>query len=134
MKVAQNDETNLETQPVHPPHIPNLSNSQLSPSGSSARKHGTPGILPGCFPPSPVSPHTALEHVLLCLLSCYALACYVFTVSPPSSLRSRTGQQQRRSRSLPERRGGRNSKYNANISMTMYDKTMSGVRCAQTRY
>ena len=29
-------------------------------------------------------------------------------------LRSRTGQQQCRSRSLPERRGGRNSKYNAN--------------------
>ena len=43
-------------------------------------------------------------------------------------LRSRTGQQQRRSRSLPERRGGRNSKYNANISMTMRDMTMSGAR------
>ena len=48
-------------------------------------------------------------------------------------LRSRTGQQQRRSRSLPERRGGRNSKYNANISMTMCDMTMSGARCALTR-
>ena len=48
-------------------------------------------------------------------------------------LRSRTGQQQRRSRSLPERRGGRNSKYNANISMTMRDVTMSDVRCALTR-
>ena len=30
MKVAQNDETNPDTQPVRPPHIPNLSNSQLS--------------------------------------------------------------------------------------------------------
>ena len=29
-------------------------------------------------------------------------------------LRSRTGQQQRRSRSLPERRGGRNNEYRAN--------------------
>ena len=48
-------------------------------------------------------------------------------------LRSRTGQQQRRSRSLPERRGGRNSKYNANISMTMRDMTMSGARRVLTR-
>ena len=63
MKVAQNDETNPDTRSVRPPHTPNLSNPQLSPSGSSARKHGTPGILPGCFPPSPVSPPTALEHV-----------------------------------------------------------------------
>ena len=63
MKVAQDDETNPNTQPVCPPHIPSIANPQLSPSGSSARKHGTPGILPGCFPPSLVSPHTALEHV-----------------------------------------------------------------------
>ena len=48
-------------------------------------------------------------------------------------LRSRTGQQQCRSRSLPERRGGRNSKYNANISMTMRDMTMSSGRCVLTR-
>ena len=48
-------------------------------------------------------------------------------------LRSRTGQQQCRSRSLPERRGGRNSKYNANISMTMRDMTMSGARGVLTR-
>ena len=49
-------------------------------------------------------------------------------------LRSRTGQQQCRSRSLPERRGGRNSKYNANISMTMRDMKMSGARCVLTQY
>ena len=48
-------------------------------------------------------------------------------------LRSRTGQQQCRSRSLLERRGGRNSKYNANISMTMRDMTMNGTRCVLTR-
>src|SRR3954469_12871375 len=51
MKVAQNDETILDTQPVHPPHTPNLSNSQLSPSVSSARKRETPGILSRMFPP-----------------------------------------------------------------------------------
>ena len=28
--------------------------------------------------------------------------------------------------------GGRNSKYNANISMTMHDMTMNGLRCALT--
>ena len=48
-------------------------------------------------------------------------------------LRSRTGQQQCRSRSLPERRGGGNSKYNANISMTMRDMTVSGARGVLTR-
>ena len=51
MKVAQNDETNPDTQPVRPPHIPNLSNSQLSSSGSSVRKRETPGILSRMFPP-----------------------------------------------------------------------------------
>ena len=34
---------------------------------------------------------------------------------------------------LDERRGGRNNKYNANISMTVHDKTMRGARCALTR-
>ena len=31
------------------------------------------------------------------------------------------------------RRGGRNNKYNANISMTMEDMSMHGARCALTR-
>ena len=51
MKVAQNDETNSDTQPVRPPHLPNLSNTQLSPSGSSVRKRETSGILSRMFPP-----------------------------------------------------------------------------------
>ena len=51
MKVAQNDETNPNTQPVHPPHIPSIANTQLSPSGSSVRKRETPGILSRMFPP-----------------------------------------------------------------------------------
>ena len=51
MKVAQNDETIPDTQPVRPPHTSNISNTQLSPSGSSVRKRETPGILSRMFPP-----------------------------------------------------------------------------------
>src|SRR5512141_2693173 len=51
MKVAQNDGTIPDTQSVRPPHTPNLSNSQLFPSGSSVRKRETPGILSRMFPP-----------------------------------------------------------------------------------
>ena len=51
MKVAQNDETNPDTQPVRPPHIPSIANTQLSPSGSPVQKHETPGILSRMFPP-----------------------------------------------------------------------------------
>ena len=51
MKVAQNDETNPDTQPVRPPRIPSIANTQLSPSGSSVRKRKTPGILSRMFSP-----------------------------------------------------------------------------------
>ena len=51
MKVAQNDETNPDTQPVRLPHIPSIANTQLSPSGSSVRKRETPGILSRMFSP-----------------------------------------------------------------------------------
>ena len=51
MKVAQNDETNLDTQPVHPPHIPSIVNMQQPPSVSSVRKCLTPRILSRMFPP-----------------------------------------------------------------------------------
>ena len=51
MKVAQNDETNPDTQPVCPPHIPTIENTQLSPSGSSVQKRETLGILSRMFPP-----------------------------------------------------------------------------------
>ena len=51
MKVAQNDETNPDTQAVRPPHIPSIANTQLSPSGSSVRKRETLGILSRMFPP-----------------------------------------------------------------------------------
>ena len=49
-------------------------------------------------------------------------------------LRSRTGQQQCRSRSLPERRGGRNNEYNANKCISMHDMTKRDARCALTWY
>ena len=90
MKVAQNDETNPDTQPIHPPHTPNISNSQLSPSGSSARKHETPGILFRGFSPftgityyrvrAHRTPRIALIYfVVLCLLSIH----YFFPLFSP---------------------------------------------------
>ena len=89
MKVAQNDETISDTQPVRPPHPPNLSNLQLSPSGSSARKHGTPGILPGCFPLHryhllPRRTRLALPVILLCtcLLCIYCFSPLFSSVDP----------------------------------------------------
>ena len=48
-------------------------------------------------------------------------------------LRSRTGQQQHRSRSLPKSRGGRNNKYSANISKTTQDMTKHDARRVLTR-
>ena len=79
MKVAQNDETNSDTQPVRPPHIPSIANSQLSLSGSSVRKRETPGILSRMFSPftgityyrvrAHRTPRIALLYfVMLCLL------------------------------------------------------------------
>ena len=64
MKVAQNDETNLDTQPVRPPRIPSIANMQLSPSGSSARKHGTPGILSQTISPfASITPYCVRTHL-----------------------------------------------------------------------
>ena len=51
MKVAQNDETNPNTQPVRPPRIPSIVNPQLSPSGTSVQKREAPGILSRMFHP-----------------------------------------------------------------------------------
>ena len=51
MKVAQNDETNLDTQPVRLSRIPSIANTQLSPSVSSVQKHETPWIFCRMFLP-----------------------------------------------------------------------------------
>ena len=73
MKVAQNDETNPDTQPVCPQHIPSIANTQLSPpvhlSGNAEHRE----YFPGCFPPSPVSPIPALDHPWHRILPCYIL-------------------------------------------------------------
>ena len=62
-------------------------------------------------------------------------ACLVTLASRCRQQRSRSGhQQQRQSRSLPERRGGRSNEYNANRCITMHDMTKRDARCALTRY
>ena len=83
MKVAQNDETNPDTQSVRPPHPPNLSNPQLSPSVSSARKHETPGILSRMIPPltSTTSYRVRTRLALLVDLLCTCLLC-IYCFSP----------------------------------------------------
>ena len=48
MKVAQNDETNPNTEFVCQPHVPSIANMQLSLSG---QKRGIPGILSRMFSP-----------------------------------------------------------------------------------
>src|SRR3989337_2719044 len=74
MKVAQNDETKLNTQTVRPPHTPSISNTQLSPSGSSARKRETPGILSQMFPPfAGITSYRVRAH----LTPLFALSCIV---------------------------------------------------------
>ena len=95
MKVAQNDETNPDTQSVRPPHTPNLSNSQLFPSGSSARKRETPGILSRMFPPFVgitsyrIRAHLALRIVLSCTVV-LMFALYLLFLPPLLSLDTET--------------------------------------------
>ena len=90
MKVAQNDETNSDTQPVRTPRIPSIPNTQLSPSGSFVRKCETPGILSRMFPPfvgitsyrvrAYLAPcFASLCFVMLCLLRIY---CFFPLFSP----------------------------------------------------
>src|SRR3954470_19182704 len=77
MKVAKNDETNKNTQPVRLPHIPSIANTQLSPSGSSVRKRETPGILSQMFPPFVgITSYRVRAHLTpLFSLSCICLHC-----------------------------------------------------------
>ena len=98
MKVAQNDETNPDTQPVRPPHIPNISNSQLSPSGSSVRKRETPRIPSRMFPPfagitypyvrSPLAQRIAASCFVLLLIALLFMVfplLYFFPVDPETA-------------------------------------------------
>ena len=90
MTVAQNDETNPDTQPVRPPHIPNVSNSQVSPSVSSVRKCETSGILSRMFPPFvsitsyPVRAYLAPRLASLCfVMPCLLCIHYFFPLFSP---------------------------------------------------
>ena len=79
MKVAQNDETNPDTQPVRPPHIPSIANTQLSSLVHLSENTKHREYFPGGFPPftgityyrvrAHRTPRIALLYfVMLCLL------------------------------------------------------------------
>ena len=94
MKVAQNDEAIPNMQSVRPPHTPNLSNLQLFPSGSSVRKHETPGTLSRMLSPFVgityyrVRTRLALLVVMLCtcLLCIYCFSPLFSPVDPVTML------------------------------------------------
>ena len=85
---------NPDMQPIRPPHIPNISNSQLSPSGSSVRKRENTGdtftdvslLCRYHLLQRQDTPGTVTYHVM----HRYASVCIVFIVSSPSSLRQTT--------------------------------------------
>ena len=95
MKVAQNDETNPDTQPVRPAHTPSISNTQLSPSGTSVRKHETPGILSRMIPPFAAITyyrdwaHLASRFVMSCIVM-HFFALYLLFLPPLLSLDTET--------------------------------------------
>ena len=95
MKVAQNDETNPDSQPVRPPRIPSIANTQLSPSGSSVRKRETRGILSRLFSPFIgitsycVRAHLASRFVMSCIVM-HLFALYLLFLPPLLSLDSET--------------------------------------------
>ena len=77
MKVALNDEAIRDTQPVRPPRIPSITNTQLFPSDSSVRKRETPGIFSRMFPPFTgiTSYRVRTRLALLVVLLCTCLLC-----------------------------------------------------------
>ena len=94
MKVAQNDETIPDTQPVRPPHPPNLSNSQLSPPPAPLPKNTEPReYFPDAFPLHryhllPRRTRLALPVILLCtcLLCIYCFSPLFSSVDPVTRL------------------------------------------------
>ena len=95
MKVAQNDETNPDTQPVHSPRISIIPNPQLSASVSSARKRETPGILSRMFFPFAGITyyrdwaHLASRFVMSCIIM-HLFALYLLFLPPLLSLDTET--------------------------------------------
>ena len=94
MKVAQNDETNLNAQSVRPPRVPSIVNLQLSPSGSPVRKRETPGILSRMFHPfAGITYYRVRAHLTpLIVMSCIVMlmfALYLLFLPPLLSGRLR---------------------------------------------
>ena len=87
MKVAQNDETNPNTQPVRPPRVPSIANLQHFTSGSSVRKCKTPGILSRMFPPFiGITYYRVRAHLApLIVMSCIVMLMFALYLSflPP---------------------------------------------------
>ena len=118
MKVSQNDKTNPDMQPVHPPHIPSIANLQHFTSGSSVQKRETPGILSRMFPPfadityhyvrSPLAPHIAAScfvlHLIALLFIVFPL-CYFFPVDSETGADVRVFDYTEDDPSLPEQPG-----------------------------
>ena len=92
MKLAQNDEMNPNTQPVCPPHIPSIANTQPFPSGSSIRKCETLGILSRMFPPFAGITSYRVRALLAPLLDmlCICLLLYLLFLPPLLSLDTET--------------------------------------------
>ena len=87
MKVAQNDETNPDTQPVHPPRVPSIVNLQHFTSGSFVRKCETLGILSRMFPPfAGITYYRVRAHLTpLIVMSCIVMlmfALYLLFLPP----------------------------------------------------
>ena len=90
MKVAQNDETNANTQSVRPPDVPSIANLQLSSSVSSVRKMQTSGKLSRMFPPFAESTYYRVRAHLAprIVMSRFVIDCFVIYCVPPPLLLS----------------------------------------------
>ena len=91
MKVAQNDETIPDTQPVRPPRVPSIVNLQHFTSGPSVRKRETSGILSRMFPPFAGTTYCRVRTHLALLIVMSRIVMLMFALYllflPPSSLR-----------------------------------------------
>ena len=95
MKVPQNDEMNLNAQPVRPPRVPSIVNLQHFISGSSVRNRETPGILSRMFPPfAGINYYHIRAHLTpLIVMSCIVMvmfALYLLFLPPLLSLDTET--------------------------------------------
>src|SRR3990170_3688150 len=77
MKVAQNDETNLNTQSVRPPRVPNIANMQPSLSGHLSDTGPEPGKHSRMDSPflGNVQPYVRTHPALLIAMSFIVLPC-----------------------------------------------------------